>query len=62
MGSILAGLANYKTAIAGIGAALTAGGHLLTHLSTGDTSTIATDVPLIIAGIGLVFGADAAKK
>ncbi len=55
---MLAAFANWKTTAAGVGAALTALGHLVTHLSGGDTSTIMADVPLILAGLGLIFGAD----
>lgn len=51
-------LGNWKTTIAGTGAALTAAGHLLTHLASGDTSTLAADIPLMLAGIGLIFGKD----
>lgn len=55
---MFAALSNWKTTAAGVGAALTALGHLVTHLSSGDTSTIMADVPLILAGLGLIFGAD----
>lgn len=53
---------NWKTTLAGAGAALTAAGHLVSHIAAGDTSTIMADVPLIIAGVGLMFGADARGK
>jgi hypothetical protein len=59
---MLAILSNWKTGIAGTGAALTAAGHMLTHLSNGDTSTLATDLPLLLAGLGLIFGKDASTK
>ena len=50
---------NWKTTAAGIAAVLTALGHLLHALATGDSSTLVTDVPAIIAGIGLIFAKDA---
>lgn len=59
---MLAVLSNWKTTIAGAGAALTAAGHLLTHLASGDTSTLAADIPLLLAGVGLIFGKDATAK
>jgi hypothetical protein len=51
-------LANWKTTVAGIAAVMTALGHLLHALATGDSSTLVTDVPAIIAGIGLIFAKD----
>lgn len=46
---------NWKTTAAGAAAILTAGGHLINALVNGDFSTIATDGPVIIAGlIGLL--------
>ena len=51
---------NWRTTLAGLGAVSLGLGHLLTHLAAGDTSTLATDLPAIIAGVGLLFGEDAA--
>jgi len=51
-------LANWKTTLAGGGALFTALGHLLAALAHGDTSTIASDGPLIAAAIGVIFAKD----
>lgn len=59
---MIAFLMNWKTTIAGIGALLTSTGHLLTNLASGDTSSIATDLPMIMAALGLLFAKDAAKS
>lgn len=46
---------NWKTTAAGVAVILTAAGHLLTAVTSGDFSTLSTDGPLIFAGIiGLV--------
>ncbi|MEL7086835.1 MAG: hypothetical protein AAGL98_00085 [Planctomycetota bacterium] len=52
-------LLNWKTTVLGLGAVLTAAGHLLTHLGAGDTSTFASDIPLILAGAAAIFAKDA---
>lgn len=52
-------LMSWKTTIAGFGALLTSLGHLLTNLANGDTSSIATDLPMILAAIGLIAAKDA---
>ena len=52
---------NWITSLAGLGAILTAGGHLITALTTGDTSAIGHDIPAIIAGAGLILAKDAGK-
>lgn len=54
-------LLNWKTTIAGAGALLTALGHLMNALSNGDTSSLASDGPLIIAAIGVIFAKDSNK-
>lgn len=54
-------LLNWKTTLAGIGGMLGALSHATIALSHGDTSTLATDVPVIITSIGLLFAHDAAK-
>ena len=51
-------LVNWKTTIAGVAALMSAAGHLLNAIANGDTSTIATDGPLIIAAIGVIFAKD----
>lgn len=51
-------LLNWKTTAAGLGAILTAGGHLLTSLANGDTNTIAVDLAAIWVGIGLLAAKD----
>ena len=53
---------NWKTTALGAGALLTALGHLLNALANGDTSTIATDLPLILASLGAIFAKDATSK
>lgn len=55
-------LTNWKTTMLGTGAILTAAGHLLSHIGVGDTSVLATDLPALLAGFGLIFGKDAAAK
>lgn len=46
---------NWKTTGAGIGAIIIAAGSLISHVSAGDLSTIATDGAIILSGvIGLV--------
>ncbi len=52
---------NWTTTLAGLGAILTAGGHLITALTTGDTSALGHDIPAIIAGAGLILAKDAGK-
>lgn len=52
---------NWITSLAGLGAILTAAGHLVTSLTTGDTSAIGHDLPAIIAGAGLILAKDAGK-
>lgn len=52
-------LVSWKTTIAGVAALMSALGHLLNALANGDTSTLATDAPLIIAAIGVIFAKDA---
>lgn len=42
-------LVSWKTTLAGIGATLAAAGHLITQLSSGNTGSIGTDLPLILA-------------
>jgi len=49
---------NWRTTLAGVGALLTAAGHLTVALSHGDTSTIPTDFAAIIAAIGLLAAKD----
>jgi hypothetical protein len=49
---------SWKTTVLGIGALLTAAGHLLTTLAGGDTSSIASDLPAILAAFGLIFAKD----
>ena len=49
---------NWKTTIAGIGAALAAVSHLLLAIKSGDTSSLVADVTAIMAGIGLIFAKD----
>jgi hypothetical protein len=56
---MLKSLGGWKTTLAGVGTLCTAAGHLLTRLAAGDTSSIPTDVPFIITGLGLIFGMDA---
>ncbi len=51
-------LANWKTTFLGAGAFLGALSSILTHLANGDTSSLAHDVPIILAGVGLVFAQD----
>lgn len=51
-------LLSYKTTIAGVGAFCTSLGHLLTNLANGDTSSLATDLPMIMAALGLLFAKD----
>lgn len=52
-------IVSYKTTIAGVGALLTSLGHLLTNLANGDTSSLATDLPMIMAALGLIVAKDA---
>ena len=52
---------NWTTTLAGLGAILTAGGHLITALTTGDTSALGHDIPALIAGAGLILAKDAGK-
>lgn len=55
---------NWKTTGAGIAAILTAAGSALAALTDGDPTTnidIATLVAAVMAGIGLLFAADAQK-
>lgn len=54
-------MTNWKTTALGASAVLTAGGHLLHAVASGDFSTIATDLPALLAGIGLLFAPDASK-
>jgi hypothetical protein len=54
-------LVNWKTTLAGVATILTASGHLLHALSTGDTSAIATDAPLIMSAIGLLMAQDSSS-
>lgn len=51
-------LSNWKTTFLGAGAFFGALGNTLTHLAQGDTSTLAHDVPILLAGIGLIFAQD----
>lgn len=55
-------LTNWKTTLLGVGAVLTAAGTIATHLAAGDTSVLASAVPGLLAGIGLLFGKDATAK
>ena len=52
-------LANWKTTLAGAGVVIGALAHLLTALSTGDTSTVFHDIMAMLAGLGLVSSQDA---
>jgi hypothetical protein len=54
--------ANWKTSLAGLGLLLTGGGHLLTALSHGDTSTVPVDSGMIMSGLGLLVAKDGAAK
>lgn len=49
---------NWKTTVAGIGAALTAVGAIVTGIASGDFSVLASNVPALIAGLGLLFAKD----
>lgn len=51
-------IVNWKTSLTGIGALLVALGHLIGAISHGDTSTLMTDLPAIMAAIGLIFAKD----
>lgn len=53
---------NWKTTLLGAGAVCTAVGHLLTGAASGDFSGLVTDVPAILAGVGLIFAHDAPAK
>lgn len=55
-------LTNWKTTALGLGAALSAAGTILTHLASGDTAVLATALPGLLAGLGLLFGKDATAK
>ena len=55
-------LANWKTTCLGLDAVFSAAGHLLHAVATGDTSSLANDIPAIMAGIGLIFASDMVKK
>jgi hypothetical protein len=52
--------ANWKTTALGAGAVLSASGHLLTAIGTGDWSltTITIDLAAISSGLGLLFAKD----
>lgn len=49
---------NWKTTATGLAAILVAAGNLLTHASSGDFSTVPTDVPIILAGLVGLFAKD----
>lgn len=52
------GFNNWKTTLAGAGGILTAGGHLLGAISSGDFSSIGTDGTAIMLALGLMFAKD----
>lgn len=49
---------NWKTSAAGLATILTAAAHLLTALASGDFSALATDIPLVLAGLVGLFAKD----
>jgi hypothetical protein len=51
---------NWKTTLLGAGTICTSLGHLLTGVASGDFSGLVTDVPAMLAGLGLIFARDAA--
>lgn len=58
---MLSALSHWKTTIAGVAAALTAAGHLLNAILSGDTSSLMTDGMAILTGFGLAFAADGSQ-
>lgn len=58
---MLSSLSHWKTTIAGVAAALTAAGHMLNAIISGDTSTLMTDGLAIVTGLGLAFAADGSQ-
>jgi hypothetical protein len=53
---------NWKTTAAGVASLLIAVGQALNGISNGDFSGLASAVPAVIAGIGLIFAHDAPSK
>lgn len=52
-------LGNWKTTLLGVGAVCTAVGHLANAIAGGDLTALASDLPAILAGVGLIFARDA---
>jgi hypothetical protein len=49
---------SWRTSLLGGGAVLTAAGHLLTNLASGDFSSVPVDGMAIMTGLGLLFAKD----
>lgn len=49
---------NWRTTAMGVGAFLMAAGHLLNALAIGDSSAVMHDMPIILAGLGLIVAKD----
>jgi hypothetical protein len=50
---------NWKTTLLGAGTICTSLGHLLTGVAGGDLTGLVSDIPAILAGVGLIFAHDA---